>query len=65
MNCPVCGKEMEQGWLQAGEPMGWSRKRIPTLAIKIMVSDQELGLSVSAYRCTPCKKLIVNYGEEK
>lgn len=65
MNCPVCGKEMEQGWLQGANFLGWNKKKLPALVIGMMAADMELGLSVPAYRCAACKKLVVDYAENK
>ena len=68
MNCPNCKKEMEKGFLQGGNMMTWVRKpHILTLYPKkgeVMVGRNVMNaVSVTAYICKSCKKIVVDYEE--
>ena len=62
MNCPVCGKEMEGGWLHGKAPLLWSPKEKKVLLIR---SEDEVhvfnGKFPRAHICKECRKVVVEY----
>ena len=61
MICPYCNFEMEKGYIQSRDGLGWSPKKIMIAALSGMLAEQELGKSVIAYRCKACEKLVIDY----
>jgi len=70
--CPVCGSEMERGFI-ASKLVAWSGKKISNwwppkglLAGELIVSGgfpwQKI-INVEAYRCRKCKIIVFKYGE--
>ena len=70
MNCPVCGKEMEKGYVQTSCGLTWvKQKRVISLfpqegSINLPGSTFS-GLAVDAFVCRTCKKMVVDYAETK
>ena len=67
MMCPVCGKEMEKGFLQASKYLAWVHK-FHFFAPWMFKEDGEVFLDESvidvmheAYKCGSCKKIIIDY----
>ena len=66
MKCPDCNCDMEKGFLQGGNMMTWVRKpHILTMYPKkgeVMVGRNPMNaVSVTAFICKDCKKIIVDY----
>lgn len=74
MKCPFCNNEMEHGFVTAGVSLKWQKKKK-----KITINpypNKKNGEFVFAYNpfggaasegsfCKKCKKIIINYVEEK
>lgn len=73
MICPYCDKEMESGYLVFRDPLVWSKKKkiVATLPFgkDSMIfspdSSSPFGGNRKAYRCTCCKKIIMDYEKEE
>ena len=68
MQCPVCGKEMEQGFLQSGQRMVWVKtphkvSLLPKSGEVLLGNNVLGGLSFEAYICKSCKKIILDYSK--
>ncbi len=61
MICPYCRKEMEKGYIQSRDGLGWNHKKRFVQAFSGILPDQGLGVDVVAYRCTSCKKIVIDY----
>lgn len=61
MVCPYCNNEMEKGYIQSRDGLGWSPKKRMIAALSGTLSEQELGRAAVAYRCKACEKLIIDY----
>lgn len=65
MKCPVCGEEMEPGWLLSNGRLLWSRKARQWLLAKKLPDDRILLLPwlrigrLPAFLCVRCRKLVV------
>ncbi len=64
MLCPYCKGEMEKGYLQSRDGLGWNHKKKWIAALSGMIADQPLGTVVVAYRCASCKKLLIDYTDD-
>ena len=68
MKCLCCQEEMEKGFLQANNMMTWVRAP-HRFALYPKKGEVMLGrnvwdaLTVTAYICKPCKKVVVDYEE--
>ena len=66
MKCPVCGNEMEKGYIQTGERMSWVRQKHK---VSLFPKDGEVmlgnnvfsGLAFEAFICKSCKKIVLDY----
>lgn len=73
MKCPYCQQEMEPGYIQCRDGVYWSEKErklaaIPPLSgktLKLSSNETPFTASVRAWRCSECKKIVVDYGEVK
>ena len=69
MNCPICNKEMEQGFLQSGPRAAWT-KSIHKVSLlpktgEIMLENNAVSQVVfAAFICKPCKKIVVDYSDK-
>ena len=66
MNCPVCGKEMEPGFVQTNQRAAWVKKPHPlTLMPKEgeVLLDNKLFSSCSfpGWICRDCRKIVLDY----
>ena len=61
MDCPYCKKEMEKGYIQSRDGLGWNRKKIFPKVFSGTLTEQELGRTVIAYNCRECKKIVIDY----
>ena len=65
MNCPYCGKPMEEGVLNSRSPVHWSESA-SGLSFPTNRSDVILGkalgiLRPKAWLCRDCRKVVVDY----
>lgn len=69
MNCPVCGKEMEPGFVQTNQRAAWVKK---PHALTLMPKDGEILLdnklfsscSFPGWICRECKKIVLDYANK-
>ncbi len=61
MQCPYCGNEMEKGYLQSRDGIGWGKKELLVKAFSELFSEKPLGTAVETYNCRRCKKLVIEY----
>ena len=57
MKCPYCGNEMEQGFIQSPQEISWKKGDKRPFLVK--------GSAVTAFLCRDCKKVIIDYLDEK
>lgn len=68
MKCPVCGKEMEKGYVQAVNMMTWVKEKhvfsLLPLGEDVILSRNLIGpVTIDAYICKDCKQVSMNYGK--
>ena len=68
MRCPVCGKEMVQGYLQSGQRMAWVKaphkvSLLPQKDEVLLGNNMFRELSFEAYICKTCKKIMIDYSK--
>ncbi len=68
MKCPLCGNEMEQGFLQSGQRMAWVKTphKVSLLPKKgeVLLGNHVInGLSFQADICKTCKKVWFDYSQ--
>jgi len=65
MNCPYCGKPMEEGYLSSKTPVFWSEEvsgqPIPTRRGDVMLGKMLGLLRPKAHLCRECETVIVKY----
>ena len=61
MKCPYCDNEMELGYIQSRDGLGWNAKKRIVSALSGTFADQNLGETAVAFRCKECKKMIIDY----
>ena len=68
MNCPECGKVMEEGFVQSGARAVWVHK-IHLVSLLPKKGEVELGrnllgyCAIPAHICKGCKKVLMDYSE--
>ena len=65
MDCPYCGKVMEEGYLSSRHPVFWSEEvsglPLPTRTTDVLLGKM-LGIArPKAYLCRDCRRVIVSY----
>ena len=65
MNCPYCNKEMEKGYIQSRDGLGWNAKKRIVSALSGTFADQDLGKAVVAFRCKECKKMVIDFDSHR
>ena len=65
MDCPSCGRPMEEGYLSSRSPVFWSEE-VSGLPLPARSGDVLLGkamglLRPKAYLCRSCRRVIVDY----
>ena len=65
MRCPLCGQEMETGFVQTGKRISWVKQKHK---ISLRPREEVLlgnnvfsGLAFEAYICKSCKKIVLDY----
>ena len=67
MNCPVCGKEMTEGFLQAPRAVYFSEEQLehffirPNDKLALLTCNNFTAPVGIAWRCRDCKKVVVDY----
>lgn len=66
MNCPVCGNEMAQGFLQGGQRIAWVKtphkvSLLPKSGEVLLGNNLMEDLSFPAGLCKNCKKILLDY----
>ena len=74
MKCPYCNKEMEEGIIQSPQEISW-KKGIKRAVFgraqfhegSVVLSELSLmkGSAVVAFLCRECKKVIIDYSDDK
>ena len=73
MQCPYCGKEMEEGLIQSPQEIAWLRGTKRPLLGRAKFHDGSVVLSelsvmkssaVTAYLCRECKKVLIDYSKK-
>ena len=68
MNCPVCGKMMEEGLVQAGPRAIWVKKK-HLVSLLPKKGEVELGRNLMGYCaipaliCKDCKRVLMDYSD--
>ena len=71
MLCPFCQTEMKLGCIQCRDGLYWSPKKriapaLPPLdknAVDLSPAERAFnGITMKAYLCSECKKVIIDYG---
>ena len=72
MNCPYCGKAMEQGVIQSAHEISWKKKptyfnRAKFCKNSVILSGLSIwrGSKVIAYLCRSCEKILIDYSYGK
>lgn len=68
MNCPICGKIMEQGFVQAGDILVWVKQKHKISLLpksgEVMLGRNFWGYcAIPAWICKDCKKVLLDYTE--
>ncbi|MGI6766423.1 MAG: PF20097 family protein [Lentihominibacter sp.] len=70
MNCPYCGKEMEEGYLQAARGIFFGKKKhkisfLPGQEDVKVAQDTGMGAFARSYYCGDCEIIITSMGERQ
>lgn len=74
MNCPYCGKEMEKGLIESQHEINWKsgeKRKIFGASFfhkdSVILSELSFtkGSAVVAYLCRNCKKVLIDYADER
>lgn len=71
MKCPYCYKEMELGYIQSRDGLNWTPKKVmlPVFSplkkgsMSLANGAADYSGTIFAYRCSDCKKVIIDYSE--
>lgn len=66
MKCPVCGKEMEQGFLQGNQRIAWVKRKHSVSILpregEVLLENKTFGSFLfPAWICKECQKVILDY----
>lgn len=69
MECPICGKEMEQGFIQGNQRVAWvkSKHKISILPQEgeVLLDNKTFGsLLFTAWICKDCEKILLDYSDK-
>ena len=68
MRCPICNQEMEQGFVQSGTKVIWT-KRIHKISLLpkdgdvLLLKSVLIPSAIPASICRDCKKIMMDYSE--
>ncbi len=70
MRCPYCNEEMQQGYLQTGQRIAWTKKihkisLLPKDGEVLFANNTIRGTSFQAYICKGCKKVLFDYSDKE
>ena len=69
MHCPVCGKEMTEGFLQSARAVYFSDEKLehffirPNEKIALLTTENLTDTHGTAWCCRDCKKVVVDYSD--
>ena len=61
MKCPVCGNEMEKGYIQTGERMSWVRQKHK---VSLFPKDGEVMLGIMFFLVLLLRRLSVSLAKK-
>ena len=61
MKCPYCENEMERGYIQSRDGLGWNPKKRFIAAFSGATAKKPLGKAPVTYYCLPCQKMIIDW----
>ena len=66
LRCPLCGDEIEKGYIQTGERMAWVKQKhkvslLPKEGEVLLGNNVFTALIFDAFICRKCKKIILDY----
>ena len=69
MNCPVCGKEMEPGFVQTLERAAWVKNPhkftlLPKEGEILLENNAIKDVVFPGWICKDCKKIVLDYAEK-
>ncbi len=70
MNCPYCGVEMEQGYLQGVTRVAWVKaphkvSLLPKAGEILLENNTFKDFLLTAAICKACKKMVVDYSDKE
>ena len=70
IRCPICNQEMEKGFLQGQERIGWVKKKhlfsiLPKEGEVLLENNFMKQFLLTAYICKDCKKIVVDYSDKE
>ena len=72
MKCPYCNNEMDLGYIQCRDGVTWTPKKQLVSALSFLGKGgvsltngaHHNSETVYAYKCSECKKVIIDYSQE-
>lgn len=69
MKCPVCSKDMEQGFMQGNQRAAWVKNKhtmsiLPREGEVLLESKTFDSFLFTAWICKDCKKVVVDYSDK-
>lgn len=73
-NCPYCNNELELGYIQCRDGVSWTKSKCPIAALSWLSGSAIIlssgcgalsGGAVEAYKCASCKKIIIDYTNDR
>jgi hypothetical protein len=70
MKCPCCHNQMEQGYLQTGQRIAWTKKihkisLCPQKGEILLANNVFQGAHFQAYVCKQCQKIVLDYVDKE
>lgn len=72
--CPYCGGLLQKGYMQSPRPISWTPRKLKIFTHHAFCNDSTCVLSegsllkapcVIAYKCDKCKKVIIDFENNK
>ncbi len=69
LKCPVCNKDMEQGFLQGNQRVAWVKAKHPFSLLpkqgEVLLENKMMdSFLFAAWICKECKKVVVDYSDK-
>lgn len=69
MKCPVCSKEMEQGFLQGNQRIAWVKRQHNVSILpregEVLLENRAFGSFLyPAWICKGCQNIVLNYSDK-